>query len=640
MCGIFGLRIKKSNVSFNDFVQDTKLLYKISEVRGQDSTGIAILTDENLHIFRRITKPRNMLDEVGFNETLKTGYYKSTKYLNYMGHCRLTTNGSYSEHDNNQPIVTDLFVGIHNGIVLNAEELAGVEKLNLTTREHFSEPSDTKLFFSKINELYQKNNHLPQAISSGFNLIEGSASIGIIDNWGNIILGTNTGSLYYLVEKSTGNFLFASERFFLKKFLKHSKLFDEKDSEITQLLSGNGMVVNQQLQKFNFKEKQISKQIKLKNDQVLKKIEFRPNISQLKRCTKCILPETYPFISFDKKGVCNFCSRHENQKFHGEKKLEELLAKYRSKDGRPDCLIGLSGGRDSGYGIYILKEKFGMHPILYTYDWGLTTDISRRNQAKIIGKLGLEHILRSADIQKKREFIFQNINAWLKKPHLGMVPLFMAGDKEFYQLGRKLRKELNLKLTIFCSGQLLEQREFFVGFCGVNQNVTKTARTYHYNFMAKVQLAFFYISQYIKNPFYINKSFFDSIRSFFTTFLFKDDFLYLYEYLPWDEKEIESVLKREFDWEIDKSYGKNQWRMGDGQTAFTNFIYFTLAGFTEFDNFRSNQIREGLITREEAIELVRGDNRPKIETLQYFSYLIGFNLDEVLARINTIPKLY
>ena len=158
--------------------------------------------------------------------------------------------------------------------------------------------------------------------------------------------------------------------------------------------------------------------------------------------------------------------------------------------------------------------------------------------------------------------------------------------------------------------------------------------------MAKVQLAFFYISQYIKNPFYINKSFFDSIRSFFTTFLFKDDFLYLYEYLPWDEKEIESVLKREFDWEIDKSYGKNQWRMGDGQTAFTNFIYFTLAGFTEFDNFRSNQIREGLITREEAIELVRGDNRPKIETLQYFSYLIGFNLDEVLARINTIPKLY
>ena len=68
----------------------------------------------------------------------------------------------------------------------------------------------------------------------------------------------------------------------------------------------------------------------------------------------------------------------------------------------------------------MLKTKFKMNPIAFTYDWGLTTDVSRVNQSKICGKLGIEHIIRSANINKKRNFVRNNIMAWLKKPHLGM----------------------------------------------------------------------------------------------------------------------------------------------------------------------------------------------------------------------------
>ena len=59
--------------------------------------------------------------------------------------------------------------------------------------------------------------------------------------------------------------------------------------------------------------------------------------------------------------------------------------------------------------------------------------------------------------------------------------------------------------------------------------------------------------------------------------------------------------------------------MGDGQTAFNNFIYYTVAGFSEYDNFRSNQIREGLISRDEAIRLAEEDNKFKYNTLKNFS---------------------
>ena len=102
-----------------------------------------------------------------------------------------------------------------------------------------------------------------------------------------------------------------------------------------------------------------------------------------------------------------------------------------------------------------------MNPIAYTYDWGLTTDISRINAAKC-GSLGVEHIIRAANIEKKRKFVHKNLFAWLNRPHLGMLPIIQVGDKGFYDYGRKLSKELDLKLVVHCTGYQLEQREFFL----------------------------------------------------------------------------------------------------------------------------------------------------------------------------------
>ena len=94
-----------------------------------------------------------------------------------------------------------------------------------------------------------------------------------------------------------------------------------------------------------------------------------------------------------------------------------------------------------------------MNPVAYTFDWGLTTDVSRINAAKVCGKLGVEHIIRSADIEKKREYVKKNLFAWLNRPHLGMLPIIQVGDKGFYDHGRKLSKELNLKLEQYLNNQ-------------------------------------------------------------------------------------------------------------------------------------------------------------------------------------------
>src|SRR5262249_52534483 len=124
---------------------------------------------------------------------------------------------------------------------------------------------------------------------------------------------------------------------------------------------------------------------------------------RLRRCTRCVLPETMPFLDFDERGVCTLCrGRGPLAPVYGLEALEALVAPHRRSDGRPDCIVGVSGGRDSIFGLHYLKRVLRLNPVAYTYDWGMVTDLARRNTARICGQLGIEHILVSADIPQKR----------------------------------------------------------------------------------------------------------------------------------------------------------------------------------------------------------------------------------------------
>jgi len=113
----------------------------------------------------------------------------------------------------------------------------------------------------------------------------------------------------------------------------------------------------------------------------------------------------------------------------------------------------------------------------------------------------------------------------------------------------------------------------------------------------------------------------------------------MFHYYRWDEKEINNLIQHEYKWEtaIDT---KSTWRIGDGTASFYNYIYYTVAGFSENDTFRSNQIREGMLSREEAMNLIEEDNLPRYETLRWYLEIIGLDFAEVIKIVNAIPKLY
>ena len=125
--------------------------------------------------------------------------------------------------------------------------------------------------------------------------------------------------------------------------------------------------------------------------------------------------------------------------------------------------------------------------------------------------------------------------------------------------------------------------------------------------------------------------------------------------IDWDVKEIVYVDSVNYDTDLPQyntrngviqgqaegvSESDNTWRVGDGYTSFINLIYYTVAGFSEYDTFISNQIRSGMISRESGLAKAAHDNQPRISSLEEFARVIGFNFEEVLLKINALPKLY
>jgi len=620
--------------------------FHLSEPRGQEASGLAVSAGDEIRVFKRNMSPALMLKNREFQRFLSNSL-KSVDYDNdgaltapvaIMGHCRLVTNGVEIVPGNNQPVLTEHSVGIHNGIVTNDAELwAENPQLN----RQFD--TDSEVLFRLMDANFDTSKNLATATRHVFGKISGSASIAYFRNdLAALGLATNIGSLYYREAPQSKMFVFASENFILRSFLKkHMRALNLGDDGTTHLEPGQACIVpfdNAKAQRFELTSESSDQSPGHQNPARYRIVDRSNRVAEIQRCTKCVLPATYPFIEFDTHGVCQHCRDYKPLDLAGHDALEQVLETYRSKDGSPDCIVAFSGGRDSSYGLHLLKTKYEMNPVAYTYDWGMVTGIARRNQARILGKLGIEHILRAADIPTKRRNMRKNIQAWLKRPHLGMIPLFMAGDKFFYDIGRELRRELNLDLVIFCAGNELERTDFKGGFAGIRES-QHGQRLFAFSLWNKVSIALFYAFQYLRNPAYINESLFDSIHAFRSSFINKDDFLYLFHYLDWNEQVIDQTLKEEYGWETAK-HTENTWRIGDGYTSFINYIFYTIAGFSEFDTFRSNQIRKGLITRDEALVLIEEENQPNLDVLYEFAQQTGINLEEVLTKINTIEKLY
>jgi hypothetical protein len=117
------------------------------------------------------------------------------------------------------------------------------------------------------------------------------------------------------------------------------------------------------------------------------------------RCGRCILPDTVPGIFFDNQGICNYCRQFEKSfanweqiKEKKQKEFEKLLDTTRKLKRPYDCLIPLSGGKDSTYALYLCKKKYGLNCLAVTFDNGYMSERARENIDRALKAARVDHL--------------------------------------------------------------------------------------------------------------------------------------------------------------------------------------------------------------------------------------------------------
>ena len=603
MCGIFGVIGKdKNNKSI------INKLARFAEVRGQDSSGILSYTDK-YEVSRADFSVTKLIQKIDLNSVELC-----------LGIGRLITN----DNSENQPFLKDGICIFHNGIIVNDKKIFNLENIKRTSK------LDTEVFYAMaIKNKKQLNMEVFQ--KKILEKCEGTFSVAIaFPELGKVLLCSNHGSLYYGKKNSLN--VFSSEKNHLlqigceniKNLNNNYKVFKIPKIKIKDIGNKN--------YKINRIDLVPNNNFNLEDEKLLLK-----EMPKVVRCRKCLLPHTFPFISFNNEGVCNYCLNYKKTKLKPKQNFYNILDKYRKKD-QEDCIVPFSGGRDSSYALHLIVNSLKMKPITYTYDWGMTSDIGRRNISRVCAKLNIENIIVSADIALKRKNIKKNILAWLKSPHLGMVNIFTAGDKHFYKYIEQVKKHTAIKLNLWGYSPY-EVTHFKSGFLGYPPDF-KLDRVYSYGILKQLRYQYLRVKEMIKNPSYFNNSLWDTLSGeFYRSFKTKKDYYYIYDYWKWDEDLIEKTLINEYNWELAPDT-KTTWRIGDGTAGFYNYIYYVMAGFTEHDTFRSNQIREGIISREEALKLVNDENKPRYENIAQYLEMLGLDFKTVINTINKAPKLW
>lgn len=604
MCGIFGI----TNFS-NTLTYELSRLVTNSKRRGMDSSGFLCASTIGTYTgFRSDESVDKLFKQLDLSDCTFI-----------MGHSRLITN----DLENNQPVLVDDTCVIHNGIIVNHDNLWDKYKLKRKMS------IDTEIIAAYAQKVVFEQNYA-QKLVRFFELdVKGTISCAIaVPRLRKLLLYTNNRSLF--VGQKGSSTLFASEQVFLEHagcssiavvqgLIELHIPFSDASISFKNIVRPRRNLIT----KFNFVQSECDL------------LEYRNHA--LRRCSKCILPSTMPFIHFDSEGVCNYCNNYtprlaDNNLENFSKAIHPYIAK-----GSNQCILPFSGGRDSTLALHLVVKELGLKPVTMTYDWGMVTDLARRNISRICSSLNVQNIIVADDISKKRRYISKNLSAWLKKPHLGMLNILMAGDKHFFRHIETIKRELNCNLNIWGMNPL-ETTHFKAGFLGFPPSF-KTKQVFYTGIKSQIVYQLLRASHYLANPSYLNESLIDTyLGEYYRSIHGKYGFFNIFDYFKWDEAELDKILLL-YDWEYAPDTNSS-WRIGDGTAAFYNYIYYTVAGFTENDTFRSNQIREGVLDRNTALSLVSNENSPRYLNIKWYLDTLGFEFADTINIINSMPRLY
>lgn len=321
----------------------------------------------------------------------------------------------------------------------------------------------------------------------------------------------------------------------------------------------------------------------------------------IKYCSKCLFPETKPDLFFDADGVCSACiAAVEKNKgidwVQREKEFYEIINYYKRPKSETgyDCLIPVSGGKDSTYQAYFMKEKCGMNPLCVCFETTAVTELGQKNLDNL-SKMGLDviHFKKNSEVYKKMVIeSFKRVGDEMWPNHIGIftipvvfavkfnIPLIIWGENSQQEYGGPnldsvKNRILNRKWLEEFGGLLGNRIQDMIGVNGITE---------------KELTPYFYPSD-------------EEIERVGITGIF------LGSYFFWDaRKQLEIIEKYGFsvkeDGPTEGTY-TNYENLDEKLVGLHDYLKYVKYGFGRASDHVCIDIRNGRLTREQGIELVK-----------------------------------
>jgi hypothetical protein len=342
-----------------------------------------------------------------------------------------------------------------------------------------------------------------------------------------------------------------------------------------------------------------------------------------KRCSKCILPESFPGIRFDEAGVCNYCLAQKRARTRGREALLDLIRPYRDKHEKYDCIVAISGGRDSAFVAHYAVWELKLRVLGYTYDNGFMPEQTQANVRNTVSSLGIDHVTDNRDYMRKR--VRHLVSSWMRRPSPAMIGFLCTGCRTGYVRGLvKTARDYGVPLVITGSGE--PGQPFADKLLSIPIDSDKKELALVRGFMMEM----------VRNPRYISRP--DCamafVREFYYRFLYRSGLrlVPLFRFVEWDESKILSLIQSELEWRTPAQSGTS-WRSDCKIHLLRQYLYKETLGFTKNDALMSRMIRENMVTREEALRRLEDDNKIPEQFLTAFFDELGLRFSDLTVAL-------
>ncbi|PHR55229.1 MAG: LPS biosynthesis protein [Arcobacter sp.] len=315
-------------------------------------------------------------------------------------------------------------------------------------------------------------------------------------------------------------------------------------------------------------------------------------------CKRCFYPESHPLnIIIDEEGICSGCRVHE-EKFsinwkEKEDKLKKLLHQYKSTSGLTyDCIIPVSGAKDSYYIVDLIKNVYGMNPLLVNYNKHYNTSIGHRNFAYLKTRLNCDAMSMVVQPQKVKKITQHTLDKF------GSIYWHVLAGETVFPVQVAVR--FKIPLIIWGAHQGLDQ----VGMFSHDDEVEMTRK-----YRKEHDLMGFEAEDLLKNS--------DLDESDILQYIYPHDKeiektgvrgIYLGNYIPWDSKKFHEKMIQKFDFE-----SAPQQRTFDiynhtdcvHYSGLHDYIKTLKHGYGKVTDHASRELRWGRLNRKEGFELIK-----------------------------------